>query len=82
VTRTGEREHQRTVIQAGGVEIGGDEFVVKAGPCAVESEGQLLETAEAVAAAGARILRGSAYKPRSSPYTFDCGWFSRRGWGG
>jgi 3-deoxy-7-phosphoheptulonate synthase len=69
VSRTG--EHERTVIQAGGVEIGGDEFVVIAGPCAVESERQLLETAEAVAAAGARILRGGAYKPRSSPYTFQ-----------
>jgi 3-deoxy-7-phosphoheptulonate synthase len=69
VTRTGKQD--RTVIQAGGVEIGGDEFVVMAGPCAVESERQLLETAEAVAAAGARILRGGAYKPRSSPYTFQ-----------
>jgi 3-deoxy-7-phosphoheptulonate synthase len=71
VTRTGEGARQRTVIQAGGVEIGGDEFIVMAGPCAVESERQLLETAEAVAAAGARILRGGAYKPRSSPYTFQ-----------
>jgi 3-deoxy-7-phosphoheptulonate synthase len=71
VARTGEGERQRTVIQAGGVEIGGDEFVVMAGPCAVESERQLLETAEAVAAAGARILRGGAYKPRSSPYSFQ-----------
>lgn len=69
VARTG--EHDRTVIQAGGVEIGGNEFVVIAGPCAVESERQLLETAEAVAAAGARILRGGAYKPRSSPYSFQ-----------
>jgi len=71
VARTGEGERQRTVIQAGGVEIGGDQFIVMAGPCAVESERQLLETAEAVAAAGARILRGGAYKPRSSPYTFQ-----------
>ena len=53
------------------VEIGGDDFVVMAGPCAVESERQLLQTAEAVAAAGARILRGGAYKPRSSPYAFQ-----------
>ena len=45
--------------------------MVMAGPCAVESEAQLLETAEAVAAAGARILRGGAYKPRSSPYSFQ-----------
>jgi 3-deoxy-7-phosphoheptulonate synthase len=59
-----------SVVCAGGVEIGGADFVVMAGPCAVESERQLLQTAEAVAAAGARILRGGAYKPRSSPYAF------------
>jgi 3-deoxy-7-phosphoheptulonate synthase len=62
---------RRTVVQVGDIGIGGDEFVVMAGPCAVESERQLLETAEAVAAAGARILRGGAYKPRSSPYAFQ-----------
>lgn len=61
----------RTIVHAGNVEIGGDDFVVMAGPCAVESERQLLQTAEAVAAAGARILRGGAYKPRSSPYAFQ-----------
>jgi len=61
----------RTVVRAGGVEIGGGDFVVMAGPCAVESERQLLQTAEAVAAAGARVLRGGAYKPRSSPYAFQ-----------
>src|SRR5271165_1695089 len=60
-----------SVIRAGGVEIGGGDFVVMAGPCAVESEQQLLRTAEAVAAAGARLLRGGAYKPRSSPYAFQ-----------
>jgi 3-deoxy-7-phosphoheptulonate synthase len=54
-----------------GVEIGGDDFVVMAGPCAVESEDQLLRTAESVAQAGARLLRGGAYKPRSSPYSFQ-----------
>jgi 3-deoxy-7-phosphoheptulonate synthase len=53
------------------LEIGGDDFVVMAGPCAVESETQLLQTAEAVARAGASILRGGAYKPRSSPYAFQ-----------
>lgn len=58
-------------MQVGDLEIGGDEFVVMAGPCAVESERQLLETASAVAAAGARVLRGGAYKPRSSPYAFQ-----------
>jgi 3-deoxy-7-phosphoheptulonate synthase len=61
----------RSVVRAGNVEIGGDDFVVMAGPCAVESERQLLRTAEAVAEAGARILRGGAYKPRSSPYAFQ-----------
>lgn len=61
----------RTIVRAGEVEIGGGDFVVMAGPCAVESERQLLRTAEAVAEAGARVLRGGAYKPRSSPYTFQ-----------
>jgi len=61
----------RSIVRAGDVEIGGDDFVVMAGPCAVESERQLLKTAEAVAAAGARMLRGGAYKPRSSPYAFQ-----------
>jgi 3-deoxy-7-phosphoheptulonate synthase len=60
-----------SVVRAGSVEIGGGDFVVMAGPCAVESEQQLLRTAEMVAAAGARLLRGGAYKPRSSPYSFQ-----------
>src|SRR5688500_10242465 len=51
--------------------IGGDEVVVMAGPCSVESEKQLLTTAEAVKKAGARILRGGAFKPRTSPYEFQ-----------
>ena len=59
------------MVRVGGLTIGGDGFVVMAGPCAVESERQLLDTAEAVAAAGARVLRGGAYKPRSSPYAFQ-----------
>jgi 3-deoxy-7-phosphoheptulonate synthase len=59
------------IVSVGDIEIGGNDFVVMAGPCAVESERQLMETAEAVAAAGARILRGGAYKPRSSPYSFQ-----------
>jgi 3-deoxy-7-phosphoheptulonate synthase len=63
--------HSRRVVDVRGIEIGGNEFVVMAGPCAVESESQLLQTAEAVAEAGARILRGGAYKPRSSPYAFQ-----------
>src|SRR5436305_4673893 len=61
----------RTVVRVRDLEIGGNDFVVMAGPCAVESETQLMQTAEAVAAAGARILRGGAYKPRSSPYAFQ-----------
>jgi 3-deoxy-7-phosphoheptulonate synthase len=61
----------RSVIQVRDIEIGGGEFVVMAGPCAVESASQLLRTAEAVARAGAGVLRGGAYKPRSSPYAFQ-----------
>ncbi len=59
-----------TVIQVGNVSIGGDEIVVMAGPCAVESEEQLMITARAVKAAGAHVLRGGAFKPSTSPYTF------------
>jgi len=61
----------RSVVPVGDLEIGGSDFVVMAGPCAVESESQLMQTAVAVAEAGARILRGGAYKPRSSPYAFQ-----------
>src|SRR6266700_2826335 len=61
----------KTVVTVGDVEIGGNDFVIMAGPCAVESETQVMQTAEAVAAAGARALRGGAYKPRSSPYSFQ-----------
>jgi len=59
-----------TIIKVGEVEIGGDELVVIAGPCAVETEEQLLSTARAVKAAGARLLRGGAFKPSTSPYHF------------
>ena len=59
-----------TVINVNGVEIGGGRPVVMAGPCSVESEEQLMATAHAVRAAGANILRGGAYKPRTSPYQF------------
>jgi len=69
VAKTAECSH--TIVHVGELAIGGGSFVVMAGPCAVESERQLLETAEAVAAAGARVLRGGAYKPRSSPYSFQ-----------
>jgi len=61
----------RTVVDVRGVQVGGDELVVIAGPCSVESEEQLLETAHAVKAAGADMLRGGAYKPRTSPYDFQ-----------
>ncbi len=61
-----------TVVQVGNnVRIGGPEFVVIAGPCSVESREQLFSTAEAVKAAGAVMLRGGAYKPRTSPYDFQ-----------
>lgn len=64
-------ESDQSIVQVRDIEIGSGEFVVMAGPCAVESESQLLQTAEAVAEAGARILRGGAHKPRSSPYAFQ-----------
>jgi 3-deoxy-7-phosphoheptulonate synthase len=59
-----------SIVRAGGVEIGGPEVVVIAGPCAVESRDQLFNTAKAVKAGGARMLRGGAFKPRTSPYSF------------
>ncbi len=62
---------QPSVIKVGNVTIGGEEFVIMSGPCAVESREQLLETAHAIKKAGARILRGGAYKPRTSPYAFQ-----------
>ncbi|MBE3589850.1 MAG: 3-deoxy-7-phosphoheptulonate synthase [Firmicutes bacterium] len=58
-------------VRVGDVVFGGDEVVVIAGPCAVESREQILETAAAVRAAGARMLRGGAFKPRTSPYSFQ-----------
>ena len=66
-----EFKKERSAIKLNGIAIGGDEFVVMAGPCSVESEEQIMETAEAVAAAGARVLRGGAFKPRTSPYDFQ-----------
>ena len=61
----------KTQIRVNGHEIGGDEFIVMAGPCSVESEKQIMETAEQVAGAGAHLLRGGAFKPRTSPYDFQ-----------
>ncbi|MEN3203128.1 MAG: 3-deoxy-7-phosphoheptulonate synthase [Atribacterota bacterium] len=60
-----------TVVRVGDVEIGPGKFVVMAGPCAIESEAQIIETAYRVKEAGAKILRGGAFKPRTSPYSFQ-----------
>src|SRR6202022_4370285 len=61
----------KTRIKIKGLEIGGDEFLVAAGPCSVESEKQIMQAAEGVARAGAKMLRGGAFKPRTSPYDFQ-----------
>jgi 3-deoxy-7-phosphoheptulonate synthase len=62
---------EKTRIRVNGIEIGGDEFVVMAGPCSVESEKQIMAAAEGVARSGAKLLRGGAFKPRTSPYEFQ-----------
>ncbi|MGI8845672.1 MAG: 3-deoxy-7-phosphoheptulonate synthase, partial [Thermoleophilaceae bacterium] len=62
---------RRTVIDIDGVKIGGHHFTTIAGPCTVESRDVLLDSAEAVKQAGAQLLRGGAYKPRTSPYSFQ-----------
>jgi 3-deoxy-7-phosphoheptulonate synthase len=64
-------KRERTIVTARGVKVGGDQVVVMAGPCTIESEEQMFQTARRVAKAGARILRGGAYKPRTSPYAFQ-----------
>ncbi|MGD2134831.1 MAG: 3-deoxy-7-phosphoheptulonate synthase, partial [Gemmatimonadales bacterium] len=66
-----DRHPDGTVVAVRDVEVGGPAVVVMAGPCAVESQEQLLETARAVQASGATILRGGAFKPRTSPYAFQ-----------
>ncbi len=66
-----EFKHDNTVIRIRDVEIGGKEVVVMAGPCSVESEDQTMRIAERVAKAGAKVLRGGAFKPRTSPYSFQ-----------
>ncbi|HEV8131538.1 MAG TPA: 3-deoxy-7-phosphoheptulonate synthase [Acidobacteriota bacterium] len=66
-----ELKKQPTVVKVGNLEIGPSHFVVMAGPCSVESEQQIVEAAEAIKAAGANILRGGAFKPRTSPYSFQ-----------
>jgi len=66
------RQHpEGTIVRVGNVEIGGDRVVLIAGPCSVESEAMIIETAEGIAAAGADMLRGGAFKPRTSPYDFQ-----------
>ena len=64
-------KQENTVIGIGDVEIGGQEVIVAAGPCAVESREQIMTIAEAIRASGAKILRGGAFKPRTSPYSFQ-----------
>lgn len=64
-------QHEDSVVMVGGVPIGDGSLTIIAGPCAVESRDQLMRTAEAVKSAGAVILRGDAFKPRTSPYTFQ-----------
>ena len=62
---------ERTVVSCDGVRVGGDEVIVMAGPCSVETEEQIAASAAAVKKAGAKVLRGGAFKPRSSPYSFQ-----------
>src|SRR5215208_3323585 len=66
-----EVKEEDTVLDVGGVKLGGKEIAVMAGPCSVESREQIVSTARAVKAAGAKFLRGGAYKPRTSPYEFQ-----------
>jgi 3-deoxy-7-phosphoheptulonate synthase len=60
-----------TIVDIAGVKVGGPEVIVMAGPCSVESQEQVMSVAKAVAASGARVLRGGAFKPRTSPYAFQ-----------
>ncbi len=60
-----------SVIDVGGVKIGGENFAIIAGPCSVESEEQIIDVAKAVKVSGAKLLRGGAFKPRTSPYDFQ-----------
>ena len=62
---------ENTVITIGDVRIGGDEVIVMAGPCSAETDEQVETTTAAVKRAGAKVLRGGAFKPRSSPYSFQ-----------
>src|SRR5512141_96582 len=62
---------QDTIVSLDGIKIGGPQIIIMAGPCSVESRTQIIETAIAVKEAGAQVLRGGAYKPRTSPYSFQ-----------
>ncbi len=64
-------KEENTIIKIGDVEIGTDEIILMAGPCAIESEDQIFRLAKIVAESGSKILRGGAFKPRSSPYSFQ-----------
>lgn len=66
-----EFHEEDTVVEINGLRLGGDDFVVMAGPCSVESKEQVMAIAQAVAENGGRIFRGGAYKPRTSPYSFQ-----------
>lgn len=66
-----EAKGENSVLDIGGVKVGGEHLVVMAGPCSVETREQILGIADAVKAAGAQFLRGGAYKPRTSPYSFQ-----------
>ena len=66
-----DERRQRTCVPVLDFVVGGDEFIIMAGPCSVENERQLMATAHHVSSKGARILRGGAFKPRSSPYAFQ-----------
>ncbi len=66
-----ETKPDNTVVYVNGVPVGGDEMVLCGGPCAVESRQQIMESAHAVKAGGGQLLRGGAYKPRTSPYSFQ-----------
>jgi len=71
-SRVSRKENPKTtIVNVNGVEIGGSEVIIVGGPCAIESMEQLYETAWSVKASGAKILRGGAFKPRSSPYSFQ-----------
>jgi 3-deoxy-7-phosphoheptulonate synthase len=66
-----EMRKERTIVKVGKYSIGGSQFVVMAGPCSVETREQILKSAEVVKKAGAQVLRGGAFKPRTSPYSFQ-----------